>query len=453
MSFLSRMTTKLRWVSAVAAIALVAGACELDVSDPDVIQPDEVSGPSAVPTTINGVIGDLNNMTEHYVLYSGLFTDEFIAAGTFPTRVQVDSRDILASNATTTGEVNEGLQTARQQAVKMQADFNDLLGEEDFNQSDLRRGITIGTYVEALALMELGELYCNVRIDPDSEDFLSSQQAVSQALSTFEEAETLAEDNAADLSKNWADAARVGQARAHLFLGSLTGDGTHFTDAADIASQVPREHRVTSEHSVNNPEQFNKVFDLNFGSQNQVIRWTVGDGTQPERDEELFAQFDDFVEWGIIDPDFCSTCAFNSSIAVQAPLIYDDPDDNIVISSGKHARLIEAEVAIRNGNTGTAEDIINDLRSDWPDRWTVQRFGIPGVELEEVTLTGNMQDDLVTLMGEYARETWLTGTRQENLRRLVEEFGAGGQMDLYPEKEGDQICWPVPEQEEIGGSP
>ena len=453
MSSLNRMTKRLRWVLPVAAVAVIAGACELDVADPQVIQPGEIEGPAAVPTAINGVIGDLNNMTEHYALYSGLFTDEFILAGTFPTRVQVDERRVLDSNATITGEVNEGLQTARQRAIRIQERFAALLGDDDFDQSDLRRGITIGAYVEGLALLELGELYCNVRLDPESEDLASSDAVVQQALTRFQEAQSLAEQNAADLSKDWAQAAMVGQARAHLFLGSLTGDAGHFDDAALIAANVGRSHRVLSEHSVNHPNQFNKVHDLTFGSQNEVIRWTVGDGNQPETLNEKFAEYDDFVSWGIIDPDFCSSCAFNSSIAVHAPLIYDGPADGIVISSGKHARLIEAEAAIRNGQTGTAEDIINDLRADWPNRWTVQRFGIPGVELDEVELTGNMQDDLLTLMGEYARETWLTGTRQENLRRLVEEFGAGSDMDLYPEKEGDQICWPVPEQEEVGGSP
>ena len=446
MSFLNRMTKRLRWVLPVAAAAVIVGACELDVADPQAIRPGEVEGPAAVPTAINGVIGDLNNMAEHYVLYSGMFTDEFILAGTFPTRVQVDERRVLPSNATTTGEVNEGLQTARQQAIKIQERFNGLLGDEDFDQSDLRRGITIGAYVEGLALLELGELYCNVRLDPESEGFVGSDAVVEQALTQFQEAQSLAEQNAADLSKNWAQAAMVGQARANLFLGN-------HDEAASIAANVDRSHRVLSEHSVNNPNQFNKVYDLNFGSQNEVIRWTVGDGTQPERINEKFAEYDDFVSWGIIDAGFCASCAFNSSIAVHAPLIYDGPADGIVLSSGKHARLIEAEAAIRNGQTGTAEDIINDLRADWPNRWTVQRFGIPGVELDEVELTGNMQDDLLTLMGEYARETWLTGTRQENLRRLVEEFGAGSAMDLYPEKEGDQICWPVPEQEEVGGSP
>ena len=448
MSSLSRMSNKLRWVLPVAAVAVIVGACELDVSDPQAIREEEASGPAAVPLTINGVINDVANMSEHYALYSGMFTDEFILAGTFPTRAEVDNRAINASNATIAGEVDESLQTARRQAFKMDSSFQTFVGDDAFNQADVLDGIAIGKYVNALATLQLGELFCTPVIDAGAEP-TSSQAAVERALTLFQEAETAAAD--AGLG-SWEQAAMVGQGRAHIFLGSLTGDATHFDDAAAAVADVDTEHRLLSEFSTNSPAQFNKVYDLTWGSQNEVIRWTVGDGAQSERDNEKFAEFDEFVGLGIIDPDFCSSCAFNSNIAVQQQMLYDEPADDIAISKGAHARLIEAEAAIRNGNTGTAEDLINTLRDSWDDRWSANRFA--GVnEPSDVTLTGDTEDDLATLMGEYARETWITGTRQENLRRLVEEFGAGSALDLFPERTGDQICYPVTEQEETGGQP
>lgn len=440
MSFMSRLTTRLRWALPAVAAAVIVGACDIDVADPDVVQEEELSGPAAVPTAINGLIGDLANATEHYALYTGMFTDEMILAGTFPTRVQVDERRVLPSNATTTGEVNEGVQTARRQAESLVSNFEGSLGEEGFDDAQLRRGIAFGQYVEALMELQLGELYCQIPIEPGG-SAIPSAEIVQTALSEFQEAEAAAEE--AGLGE-WADAARLGQARANLYLGN-------FDQAASVASGVDRSHRLEVEFDTNSPAQFNKYFDLTFGSQNQVIRWTVGDGGQSERGNEKFAEYDEFVDLGIIQPE-SDLEAFNSSIAVHLQLIYDEPADNILISNGLHARLIEAEAAIRNGNTGAAEDMINDVREDWDERWAAHRFS--GVsELSDVTLSGDMRQDLRTLMGEYARETWLTGTRQENLRRLVEEFGAGSDMDLFPEREGDQICWPVPEQEETGASP
>lgn len=455
MSFLNRMKKQLRWVLPVAAAAVIAGACDLNVSDPQAIRESEATGPAAVPLTINGVISDVANMSEHYALYSGMFTDEFILAGTFPTRSEVDERRVNPSNATVAGEVEESLQTARRQAFKMDSSFNEFLGDDAFPQDTLRHGITMGKYVQGLATLQLAELYCQPVLEPGGSQ-LSTTDAVNQALTLFQDAQSAADQaiqtataagNSGLVSRLeiWQTAAELGEARALLFLGQ-------HDQAATVASNVPTEHRLFSEFSSNSPSQFNKIFDLTFGSQNEVIRWTIGDGQIGARDNEKFAEFDEFVSLGLIDPDFCADCAFNSQIPVQQQLLYTSPDDDIAISKGEHARLIEAEAAIRNGNTGMAETIINDLRSSFDDRFGAENDFTPG-EPDPVTLTGDLQEDLATLLGEYARETWQTGTRQENLRRMVEEFGTGSSLDLYPERDGDQTCWPISEQEQTGGTP
>ena len=453
MTILDRATMKLRWVLPVAAAAVIAGACDLDVADPDVVRDDELSGPSAVPTTVAGVIGDLANMTEDYVLYTSLFTDEMILGGTFPTRHQVDERRVLDSNSTVTTELNEALHAARDRADRMIDRFStEFLGDETFDQQAVLEGIAIGSYVRALTKLELGELYCAAPVEGGGEP-LASAEVVAAAVEDFDAAEAAAGEAGLEA---WANASRLGRARAHLFLGSLTGDASHFDAAATAAADVPTTHRLLSEFSSEDPEQFNKVNELTFGSQNEVIRWTVGDGSQGERQNEAYAEYDTFVELGIVDP--CTgDCAdqfeaFSSTIAVQLQLLYDEPSDDIVLSSGIHARLIEAEAALRDGATGAAEDLVNAVRDDWAQRWSAERFRVES-DLEDVAFTGDLQADLLTLLSEYARETWLTGVRQENLRRMVEEFGAGSALDLYPVREGNQVCWPVPEQEEDGASP
>ena len=107
---------------------------------------------------------------------------------------------------------------------------------------------------------------------------------------------------------------------------------------------------------------------------------------------------------------------------------------------------------IRSGQTQMAEDVINDLRDSWPARWTRDRFRVE-VVLDPVELTGDLEADLRTLASELIRETWLSGTRQETLRRFVREFGDDTAMDLYPVRNGDDECWPVTEQETVGASP
>lgn len=468
-AILGKSMNKLRWLLPAVAVAMLA--CTLDVSDPSVVREEELAGPSSVPTTIAGVIGDLTDATEEYVLYTSLFTDEMILAGTFPSRLQVDERRIQRSNVSL-DNVNEQFHVARRQADKMASDFEGFLGNEDFDQDDLREGIAIGKYVGALARLKIGFLYCQSPIE-NGGDALSTDQIASRALGMFEEAEAAAGE--AGLAE-WQDAAILGQARAHLWLGE-------YGDAGADAARVDRSHRLFVEHSNNNPDQFNKIFGLTWGNQNDVIRWTVGAGLGGQRGGEKFRLFDKFVDLEIIDPDPGLT-AFQSDISVHAQRIYDANADDILLSNGLYPRLIEAEVAIRQEGNGLCttdpavdceapgEAIINDVRSDWQQRWTAEQFRVDaalgtiddrsqevfGDDFEDVTFRQKM----LLVSDEIARETWLSGVRQETLRRFVREFGErentpDGEtvLDLYPVKENteDQECFPIPEQEDTGAQP
>ena len=429
--------------SLVTLLALFA-SCDLTVASPSVITDDEVQGPVGIHNRLHGLIGDLATATENRVVYGGLFTDEFLHAGTFRTRLQVDERRVLASNATVTVELEVPLHVARAQADRLVADFQDLLDEEGENGPILGEGIAIGHYVGGLARLWLGVFWC--RASPgEGASPVASDRLVQAGLSRLEAAEAAAGREGAKLSE-WADAARLAQARAHLWLGD-------HQKAADVAAQVRRGHRLYVEYSDQSPEQFNRVFELTHGSRSTAIRMTVGDGTQASRHRERFAVYDTFVELGIVDPEpGPSRRAHDNSIDVNLQLLYDEASDDVLISTGTYARLIEAEALIRTGATAAAEELINGVRADFHDRWSADRFPIDG-RLEPIALTGGVEEDLRLLMDEYAREGWLAGTRQENLRRLVDEFGDDTAMDLYPPKPGDQECLPVSEREQTGGIP
>lgn len=467
------------WLALLLAVALVG--CELDVSDPAVIERDEVEGPANIGFKISGLIGDLNTMTEDYTLYTSLFTDEMVLAGTFPSRLQVDERRVVFSNVSTTPEVNEHLQEARTQADSVVTEFEGFLGNEEFDQGLVRDGIAFGKFVGGMARLNLGELYCEIPLEGGG-NALSSDEIVSRALTYFEDAEARAGEALDDgLGRSgleaWQQAAILGQARAHLWLGQ-------FAEAQSDAARVDREHRLFMEYSTNNPEQFNKIFGLTWGNQNDVIRWTVGDGTLASRDEEEFALYDTFVDFGIIVPPPNGLTAFDSSIPVHAQKLYDENADDLALSTGLYAQLIEAETQIRlQGNGSCTQDalvdceapgeaLINDARADWATRWTFERFPIEGqlgtIDEKSQDVFGDDFEDItfrqkmLLVADEIARETWLTGVRQETLRRFVREFGErentpmGTQvLDLYPVKTQtqDQECWPVPEQEIEGAPP
>ena len=87
----------------------------------------------------------------------------------------------------------------------------------------------------------------------------------------------------------------------------------------------------------------------------------------------------------------------------------------------KVVNFIRAEVAVRSSQTATAEQLLNDLRSDYSLRAMIQ-WGVDPPdsvdELTDLTLTGTFTQDLGTVAAERARELWLTGDRLTTSRRL-----------------------------------
>src|SRR5690348_18352429 len=98
--------------SMVLGAAALFGACSLDkvlqVPDPDVSKPSDLTGVQALPTLLASAVGDFqvafsgtggNTGLEGLANISGLFTDEFFFTETFPTRVEIDRRAINRTNA------------------------------------------------------------------------------------------------------------------------------------------------------------------------------------------------------------------------------------------------------------------------------------------------------------------------------------------------------------------
>lgn len=412
------------------ACALLASACELDVSDPDVVTPDQSTGPSAVTNQINGAIGSFQEAFDGYVRYSGMLVDEFILSGTFPAHQEVDDRRINADNNaltqfTATGDGNttgdglyEPLQAARKQSDQIVADFRASIDDPEFAdvQDELHEGIATGLYFGAYSRLLLGELYCASALDNGAA--MSSDDRIAEALALFEEAEAAAtEAGEGDLAL----AAMVGQGRALAWMGDLGG-------AAAATGGVPDGFEFAARYSSNTPNEENEVNTFTDGLSFTALRWTVGAGDSPVRFNEKFAYFDEFVEEGLIDPE-PDLMAFDADIPVALQLKYGTPDAAILTASGWEARMLEAEALVRAGDVAGAAAVVDPLLAD-------RGFAASA-------FTGDLADDL----GEIARARsvgmWLTGTRQGLARRLL----ADG-VNLYPQgKLGTDIAFPIPQQE------
>lgn len=441
-------------LAAAAAIALSGCDDLLDVEDPDVVTPQQLEGPQAVPALINGAVRDFQEAYDDYVRYTSMFTDEMILAGTFQGRVEVDERRISDQNQQITGELYEPLQRARQTQEDAIAALEGNLEDPEFSEvrGAMRTGIARANLFAGYLHVFMAELYCQAVVDPRGPG-LSSDDVMEEALGFLERAETVAGEIGDDAV---ATAARVGQARAHLWLGDLTQ-----ADGLATPANVPDDFVSLVEYSANTPDQNNELAQFTWGFIQQ-IRWSVGDGNTAERDDERFDYFDEWVSQGLIDPGpGGGLSSQNAVIPVILQQLYDEQGAAMVLASGWEARMIQAEVELRTGDPEVAEDDVNALLEDpsqslnpmlaanpdlagtrtAPDGETVPGMGA----FQGVDFTGSPSNDLPQLARARLAGLWLTGQRQATSRRFSEDDG----IDLYPVRNGGEldVCFPVPQQE------
>src|SRR5690348_2961466 len=262
---------------AVLGAALLFGACSVDkvlqVPDPDVARPTDVSGKLALPTLLASAIGDFqvafsgtggNTGLEGLTNMTGLFTDEFFFTETFPTRVQVDRRSIDRVNSTMSA-IFFTVERARASALRAETTYAKLAATD----TGYSESLSLGGY----SFLFLAEAYCSgvpvsgfdasgkvVNGDP-----LTTQQLLDSAINRFTLAENIASTAGNDLLANLA---RVGHARALLFQNN-----SQLAAAAALVANVPDdfEYRVFS--SSNTDRQNNGVWEFNWNE----ARWTQAD--------------------------------------------------------------------------------------------------------------------------------------------------------------------------------
>ena len=435
-----------RWLSLVLAGVLVLPACDgiLDIDQTGIIVFDDVeaSGPAAVPVLVHGMVGNYQEAVDDIIRYSALLTDEMIVSGTFETRLQVDRRRIQVNNATLTGAMYTPLHQARMQADTTVDLLRNRLQDPAFEEvlDQLNEGIALGKLYGGFSRIWMAELYCwsiLTGMFPESSPLIPDNRML-QALIFLQEAETLAAIAGLEEIRL---AAIAGQARAHLWL-------RNFPQAATLAVEVPRDFVHWAEFSQNDPVQYNEMYMFTWGDI-QNIRWTVGDGTTQTRGNERWEHFDEFLSLNLLELEPEGFTAFTSSIPVSLQGLYNRADSRVLSASGAEAMLIRAEVAVRSGQTATAEQLLNDLRSDYSLRATIQ-WGVDPPdsvdELTDLTLAGTLAQDLRTVAAERARELWLTGDRLTTSRRL--RLDPTVNIDLFPPVKtringGDDIAFPI----------
>ena len=419
----------------VVTCAAVVG-CDIDktlaVRDPDVAPPSALTDVSVLPTLRVSVLSDLQvamgaGGEDGVVTEGGLLGDELTWAETFPTRGEMDQRNVNPINGTL-NTIYNSLQRARATADRTTGAYYAL------NANAIGR-----SEVQALAgftYILLAEMYCNgvpvSDFDVATNTFRFGQpqtgaQLLTTALAKLDSA-LVNVDQAAAANANVVNLIRVGRGRALLNLNRAA-------DAAAAVANVPTSYRYTLFHSENTGRQNNGIFlpTLNFP------RFTVSalEGTNGLRfrldssDARVYAPrgrglaFSPSVGADNTTPMFVQTKYANRS----APLVFAD---------GVEARLIEAENLARTG--GNYVSILNTMRASLPTLLVAPPgpanllLNAPAVtdsSLRPLVAPTVTADQISQVFQERAYWMFLTGHRLGDMRRLVRQYGRAAES-VFP---------------------
>jgi SusD/RagB-like outer membrane lipoprotein len=397
---LNRIMRRFGGRGAILAVGALLSACSVDkvlqVPDPDVSSPSQLTGKAALPTLLAAAIGDFqvafagtggNTGLEGLVNMTGLFTDEFAFTETFPTRVQVDRRAIDRNNSTMSA-IYFTVQRARQSAFRAESSYKALAVSDT--------GYSEALSLEGYSFLMLAESYCSgvpiTKLDAAGNIIpgvpLTTPQLLDSALDRFTKALTVAK---ATGDKNLADLARVGTARALIFKSN-----TNLAVAADTVAPVSPGFSYLIFSSSNTDRQNNGVFEL---------QWLEGRWTQANNEGKNGLPYRSasdprtpYVDLGL---------GFDNQREVFGTLKYPSRDASTVLASYIEAQLIIAEAQLAAGNyagAGGTLEILNALRSD--------------AGMAALTPAVTSQAQLLQLFSERAFWLYLTEHRLGDLRRL-----------------------------------
>jgi hypothetical protein len=411
-----------RRLTTLAATLLVAAsaACSsvtdslLEAKDPDLIDPTTVQSASGAIALANGTIrrliditgGGLSGQTPQFEsswMFGGLLADEWSSSSTFVQNDETDERSIQENNSAVTGQLRNlyRARTSANQAIAALREFSP-------NSTELMAEMyMIRGYAEA----QLASDFCNgipLSDGTGATPVPGTQQTVAQvfavAVASYDSALALATSATSEINQ----AARVGKARALVGLGQLdqaaalvTGVPTSFKYQASFSLAATGSNNLWSQgtsgkrYSVGDTlEGVGRVFHvknaLPFGSLNDPRVPTV-DTKKAGQDGQTWTRTTNL--WG--------------------------QESAVDVLNGLDARLIEAEAALKAGNTTQWLAILNALRAS-PQELTDQ---VTTPVMAPLTDPGTPEARLDLQFKEKALWTFGRGERLGDLRRLVRQYG------------------------------
>ena len=394
-------------IAATCATLLTLSACEptefLEVTDPDIINPSDVSSAAGANAARLGALARLNAATtgnESLLLLGGLFADEWNNGDSFIARQEIDQRTITPQNNFLT-DANRVLHRARLSARQS----IDLLREFSFNAPgwQMAEMYFVQAYLENLA----AEHYCSGLIFSTVEDGNSVYGAPMTTAEALALALAHADSGLALISGTTADDIKTRSA-LQVTKGRILMNLNRPADAATAVAGVANSFQYLTFHAIT--ANSNQFWSLN----NVAGRYSVSnnEGTNG-------------LNFATANDPRVPTCQGNDAVCRTIGVTKTSRDDlttpfwvqrlwplresSIPIVSGIEARLIEAEAQLRSGNTTASLNTLNALRTT-----------VTGLTALTAATTESARVD--QLFRERAFWLFGRGTRTGDLRRLVRQY-------------------------------
>ncbi|MBC8087774.1 MAG: hypothetical protein H7Z40_10960 [Phycisphaerae bacterium] len=404
----------------IAAVAVFSAACNMDTlvraTDPDLINPDQVTTPSAANGLRLGALGRFNGSTtggETMFLYGGLFGDEFGTGDTFTQRVETDQRALTPENGNIT-TAYRGLHTPRISAIQAREAL------EEF--APLAPAWNYGEmfFVEAYMLNLLSEHFCNgqpISFFRDGvEEFgdpQSNAQVFTLALSKVDSGLTKLG------TTTGANETRVRSSLQVLRARILINQGNFAAVQAAVAN-VPTSFVWFQEHAAT--ARTPGVWAL----LNNQRRYSVSNNEGPLQ-LNFGAAADPRVPTCAAGQAACAAAGFttarpfdsgNSAVPnMLYQLIWPTDASSVALISGLQARLFEAEALNQTGNFTAALTILNALRAAPPG------YGRTIAALTPLTDPGTPAARRDMIFREKAFWLFGLGHRYGDMRRMMRQYG------------------------------
>lgn len=335
---MNRPSLPVRRLAGAVALALTLGACKdvLEVSNEQDILDQNLDSPDAVTPLMNGVIGDYALAYANAIDIIGLFGQELIHTGSFPTWREVETG--VGTRPSSVGNdvfrnASRAIWVADTSAVRFRAALPD--AEKRF---ELATVLMWGGYAHFL----LADNFCEMTFH--SGPAVTPKQGYERAKALFDDAVTVATAaNRTDV-KNGAIA---GRARAKLMLGDYAGaraDAQLIPQGFVLRALYGNNSRENNAVATNTTTLIRREAGVNPRFYKEDVRYKTDPRTS-FRDKGDTAKGPDptrqFVE----------------------QLKYPARDTPIPVFTWQEARLIEAEAEIRLDNAARAVTLINQVRA------------------------------------------------------------------------------------------